>query len=194
MSGSCKNEQVRDTFDLALASQLTSQGARVVANDISLTDPDRILVVSGPKSGGKTTLARTFGQLHYLARLGCSVPGREVRLFLCDQIFSHFERAEDIDTLAGKLQEGAILPVVYTPVTSARAFVVRTQPRLGECPRSISGSASLRPELGLRSASDVCSLTLPAQVETSGRVAGQPEATALPRCSQNAHGLGGTLR
>ncbi len=105
MSGSCKNEQVRDTFDLALASQLTSQGTSVVANDISLTDPERILVVSGPNSGGNTTLARTFGQLHYLARLGCPVPGREVRLFLCDQIFSHFERAEDLDTLTGKLQE-----------------------------------------------------------------------------------------
>jgi DNA mismatch repair protein MutS len=33
------------------------------------------------------------------------VPGRDTRLFVCDQIFTRFERQEDIETLAGKLQD-----------------------------------------------------------------------------------------
>lgn len=106
MSVESKDEQALDTFDLALAAQLIRQeGKQVVRNDITLNGPERILVLSGPNNGGKTTLARAVGQLHHLARLGCPVPGRDVRLFLCDQIFTHFEKQEDITTQAGKLQD-----------------------------------------------------------------------------------------
>jgi hypothetical protein len=105
ISASSKHLFNKGGFDLALAHKLSGESRKVVSNDFYLGGKERIIIVTGPNQGGKTTFARTFGQLHYLACLGCPVPGEKSQLFLFDQLLTHFEKEEDITDHHSKFEE-----------------------------------------------------------------------------------------
>lgn len=94
----------RGAVDLAMAVDLHRRGAPVVGNDLRLDADERVLVVTGPNHGGKTALARAFGQIHHLAALGLPVPGTAVDIGLFDALFTQFERPESADDRRGRLE------------------------------------------------------------------------------------------
>jgi hypothetical protein len=117
----------RAAFDVALAHKLQETGASVVLNDLRLNRGERIVVVTGPNQGGKTTFARACGQLFYLAALGVPVPAAQAQLPLADRILTHFEREERLVTLQGKLENDLVRIHDILAVATSRSLIVMNE-------------------------------------------------------------------
>jgi hypothetical protein len=79
--------------------------AAIVPNDVSFGSGARIVLVSGPNSGGKTTYTRAVGQAQTLFQAGLLVPGRAARLSPVDGIFTHFAAGERSELGRGRLAQ-----------------------------------------------------------------------------------------
>ncbi|WP_052357836.1 MutS-related protein [Leifsonia aquatica] len=102
-----RSVQVVDGYDLQLAAQPKTR-ASIVPNEIRLAPGEQFLVVTGANQGGKSTFARVFGQLHWMAALGFPVAARTARLARFDLLLTHFERQEDLALLRGRLEDDLI--------------------------------------------------------------------------------------
>ncbi|HET6533860.1 MAG TPA: hypothetical protein VFH03_25015 [Actinoplanes sp.] len=104
VSARSKEMSAREAADLALADKIARDGGVLVRNDFALRGPERIMVVSGPNQGGKTTFARMIGQVHHLAAIGLPVPCGAAKVFLFDCLFTHFAEEERASGGHGKLE------------------------------------------------------------------------------------------
>lgn len=92
-------------YDLALACVNYRHGKPVVSNDMVFHEGEEFFVVTGPNQGGKTTFARSLGQLVYFAKMGLDVPATAANVPYFADILTHFSVEESIETGKGKLKE-----------------------------------------------------------------------------------------
>jgi len=73
-----------------------AQVERFTANDTELADNRRMLLVTGPNMGGKSTYMRQVAIIALLAHVGCFVPAQQAILGEIDQIFTRIGSSDDL--------------------------------------------------------------------------------------------------
>ncbi len=67
-----------------------------VPNDLGLGDQRRLLVITGPNMGGKSTFMRQTALIVIMARIGCYVPATSARIGPIDRIFTRIGASDDL--------------------------------------------------------------------------------------------------
>lgn len=75
---------------------LDARGDPFVANDASLSNDERLWLVSGPNMGGKSTFLRQNALIIILAQAGSFVPAASARLSLVDRLFSRVGASDNL--------------------------------------------------------------------------------------------------
>ena len=91
------NEQGRIRLKKARHPLLALAKKRVVANDITLEEDQRVLVISGPNTGGKTVTLKLLGVFAFMVRAGLHPPcaeGSEMAFFL--DVFADIGDSQDL--------------------------------------------------------------------------------------------------
>jgi DNA mismatch repair protein MutS len=88
------------TIDTGRHPVVENQVENFVANDVELgAEPGgkpRMLLITGPNMGGKSTYMRQIALIALLAHCGSYVPARKVRMGVLDQIFTRIGAADDL--------------------------------------------------------------------------------------------------
>ncbi len=71
-------------------------GIPFVANDLLFSDQRRMLVITGPNMGGKSTYMRQAALLVLMAHIGCYVPAKSMSCGPIDKIFTRIGASDDL--------------------------------------------------------------------------------------------------
>lgn len=111
-------------YDLALALASLGSGKKIVSNDVDLWAEEGFFVLTGPNQGGKTTFARSLGQLVYFTKMGLDIPARAASVPYYKKILTHFSVEESAETGRGKLMDELMRLQPMMGDEQAGAFVV----------------------------------------------------------------------
>lgn len=111
-------------YDLALAVANLKRDREVVNNDFIYGEGEQFFVLTGPNQGGKTTFARSLGQLVYLSKMGLKCPARSANLHYFTDIKTHFSVEESVETGRGKLMEELVRLKPMVSDNTGDSFVI----------------------------------------------------------------------
>ncbi|WP_317154007.1 DNA mismatch repair protein MutS [Sphingopyxis indica] len=98
---------------------LAKSGERFVPNDVSLSQADRLWLVTGPNMGGKSTFLRQNALIVVLAQAGAFVPASAAKLGLVDRLFSRVGASDNLargrSTFMVEMVETAAILAQATP-------------------------------------------------------------------------------
>ncbi len=96
-----RRHSARGLYDVCLALILPQ---RIVGNDLN-ADHKELVIITGANQGGKSTFLRSIGLAQLMMQCGMVVPAESFCSNICDGLFTHYKREEDITMSSGKLDE-----------------------------------------------------------------------------------------
>jgi hypothetical protein len=88
-------------YDACLALTMKQ---KIVGNDVN-ADNKNLVIITGANQGGKSTFLRSVGVAQLMMQCGMFVSAESFCSNVCDGLFTHFKREEDITMSSGKLDE-----------------------------------------------------------------------------------------
>jgi DNA mismatch repair ATPase MutS len=88
-------------YDVCLTLSLEQ---RIVGNDLNADNKD-LAIITGANQGGKTVFLRGIGLSQLMMQCGMFVTAESFCSNICDGLFTHYKREEDITMKSGKLDE-----------------------------------------------------------------------------------------
>lgn len=113
-----------ELYDLALARKNRYADLEVVSNSVQYREGERFFVVTGPNQGGKTTFARSLGQLVYFSMMGLTVPAESAVLPFFENLLTHFSVEESLESGRGKLKEELVRLQPMMEEMEGNSFVI----------------------------------------------------------------------
>jgi DNA mismatch repair ATPase MutS len=90
-----------ELYDICLSLNLNK---KVVSNDINADHKD-LVIITGANQGGKSTFLRSIGLAQLMMQCGMFVPAKSFSANICEGLFTHYKREEDVTMKSGKLDE-----------------------------------------------------------------------------------------